>query len=194
MLEKIIKIIFLSLFVILIIEIGFIFLINKNKKIVHESVSYSKEELKQIESYEKAIDPTILQQLSTITKDADYKLYILQESREKVLETSTKACVEDRRNGVLYPGEICFPFAYKVALKNFPKEFTWKYLTEKNIKNTKVFIKKNGKLKKASLYDIKKGDTILTSEKWDPSVKYDLNNLKKFLDQQMIEFTIIIER
>jgi len=190
--NKVLKIVFLFLFFIIIIEFGFLFFFKE--KTLHESIYYSEEEQKQIENSQKAIDPTVLQTLSNIIKTPDHKLYILQESKEKVLETSTNSCVEDRRNGILYPGKICFPFAYKVSLKNFPKEFTWKYLTEKNIKNTKVFLKKNGKLKQASIYDIKKGDTILQLEKWDPSIKPDLNNLKKFLDKQMIEFTIIIER
>jgi hypothetical protein len=156
------RIIFLSLLLVIIIEIGFILLYKE--KVVHESISYSEKEIEQIKKSEKAIDPTILQQLSTIIKSPNHKLYILQESKDEVLETSTNACVEDRRNGVLYPGKICFPFAYKV------------------------------KLKKASVYDIKKGDTIIQSEKWDPSIKVDLNNLKDFLDKQMIEFNIIIQR
>jgi len=190
--NKILRIIFLSLLLVIIIEIGFILLYKE--KVVHESISYSEKEIEQIKKSEKAIDPTILQQLSTIIKSPNHKLYILQESKDEVLETSTNACVEDRRNGVLYPGKICFPFAYKVKLTDFPKDSTWKYLTEKNLKKTKVYIKENGKLKKASVYDIKKGDTIIQSEKWDPSIKFDLNNLKDFLDKQMIEFNIIIQR
>jgi len=144
---------------------------------------------------ERAIHPKILAQLADFYKPSNGSFYILQEGTTKVLELESKgACVEDRREGVLLKGSICFPFAMKLESKIFPAGYTWVYLTEANIKKTNVYIKDKDGQKAAQLKDIQPNDMITTIEKWDPSVPWNMSKLIETIDRQMVEFTIYINR
>lgn len=214
--SKLLTIIFGILLVVIVIELTILFLNQKskpkydvlnNKKLsenkpritktgqpFHESTkSNSPEYQKMLTTITPAIHPTVLDQLRRMIKSEDASVYILQESKEKVVGVEPKgACVEDRRNGVVYPGEICFPFAIKVEDKVLPEGYHWIYFTEKNIKQTKVFIKTKKGNVLSSLQQIQPGDIILRIEKWDPSVPFDINQLKEYLDKQLIEQNIYI--
>lgn len=208
--SKIGKVLLVFLIILLIIILGELFYIlvitdkkplksesfkTKTGQPMHETTDTSLPEYKKIvETSERAIHPTVLDKLGKILKyPNDGGLYILQESTAKVLAVEPKgACVEDRRNGVLYPGEICFPFAIKLEDKFLPEGYVWIYFTETNIKNTKVYIKtKNGNVP-TSLQKIQPNDVVFRVEKWDPSIPFDISKLKEYIDKQMIEHNIYI--
>lgn len=207
---KTLKIIFGILLAVIIIELSMLFLflnLKSNKKLsenkprivktgqpLHESIKVNSPEYKKMLTFiTPAIHPTVLNSLGRMVKSEDGGVYILQESKHKVIAVEPKgACVEDRRNGVLYPGEICFPFAIKVEQNAHPEVYNWFYFTEKNIAKTKVFIKtKKGNIP-SSFQQIQPGDIILKIEKWDPSIPFDINYLKEYIDKQLVEQNIYI--
>jgi hypothetical protein len=170
---------------------------TKTGQPLHKTTSVSISEYKEMAtSTIPAFHPSIIKDLEKYVKfpdDNNAKLLIYQENKTKVLAIEPKgACVEDRRNGVLYPGEICFPFAMKIEDKKLPHGYTWIYFTETNLKNTNVYIKKNGREIKTNLQSIKPNDIVKTVEKWDPSIPFDISKLKDYLDKQMVEFNIYI--
>ena len=213
--SKLLKIIFGVLLVVIVIELTFLFYnlkLNPNKGLntkkltenkpritktgqpFHESVNTSSPEYQKVlTTITPAIHPSVLNKLEAMIKSENGRIYILQELKKTVIAVEPKgACVEDRRNGVVYPGEICFPFAIKVEDKVLPEGYHWIYFTEKNIKQIKVFIKtKNGNFP-SSLQQIQPGDIILIIDKWDPSIPFDINQLKEYLDKQLIEQNIYI--
>ena len=215
---NLLKIIFGVLLVVIVIELTFLFYnlkLNPNKGLntkklsqnkpritktgqpFHETINASSPEYqKMLTTITPAFHPTVLDTLKRMFKSENASVYIFQESKHKVLDVEPKgACVEDRRNGVLYPGEICFPFAIKVEDKILPQGYHWLYFTEKNIAKTKVFIKTKNNNILSSLYQIQPGDIILKIEKWDPSIPFDINHLKDYLDKQLIEqYVYIINR
>ena len=143
---------------------------------------------------EAAVHPTMLEIIKRYVKSPESSLYILAEqSNIRVLEVERKsACVEDRRNGIVFPGEICFPFAMKLENKSTPNGYIWVFLTENQIKKVKVYKRNNNTLSQARLSDIKVNDRISTVEKWDPSIHFDINFLKDSLDKQMIEYNLYL--
>ncbi len=207
--SKILKATFIFLLLIILAEIGYFFLVpgkisSKPNVIALRGTSQGKfietrkknPDDEKFASAEPAIDPTTLDFLKSYPKSPSSKLYIWAEvTNIKVLEIESKsACVEDRRNEVVFPGEICFPFSMKLENSTVPEGYNWTFLTENQIKKTQVFVRVGRKETRASLSDIKTGDTISTVEKWDPSVPRDMNHLKDTLDKQMVEFTIYIEK
>ncbi len=204
--NKILSIIFILLFLLLIGEVVYLMNIKNSPKVVnqvkkndlpfHPSTQTSSEAYKKLK-VEPAIHPETLKMLARFMKSSSSEgsLYILQEQTTKVLGIEARgACVEDRRNGVLYPGQICFPFAMKLEDKILPEGYVWTYLTESNIKKTTVYIKNKEGQKAATLKDIQPNDLITTVEKWDPSIAFDINKLKEYLDEQIVELTIYINR
>lgn len=170
--------------------------VKKNRPPLHETTNNTTKAYKEFYTKaERAIHPKTLTKLADILKSPNGSLHILQEATLKVLEVESKgACVEDRREGILYKGSICFPFALKLESKSLPEGYTWYYLTETNIKRTKVYVKDKSGQRQVQLTDIKPGDTINTVEKWDPSVPWDVVKLIEYLDKQMVELTINIKR
>ena len=207
MLNKLLIAIFVVLLIIIVESAVFLVVMNnfsqkasqekKNNLPFHPSTKTSSKAYKNLK-FEPAIHPTMLKQLSKFMKSPNNDLgglYILQEQTTKVIEIEAKgACVEDRRNGVLFEGTICFPFAMKLENKTLPEGYTWTYFTETNIKVTKVYIKSRSVKRPAQLKDIKPGDTITTIEKWDPSIPWDVVKLIEYLNKQMVELTIYINR
>lgn len=169
---------------------------KKNDLPFHKTTSNTTKAYKEFYAKaERAIHPKTLLKLADFYKSPNGSFYILQESTAKVLGLEPKgACVEDRREGVVLEGSICFPFAMKLENKGFPEGYTWVYLTETNIKRTNVYIKDKGGQKVAQLKDIQPNDIITTIEKWDPSVPWDVVKLIEYLDKQMVELSIFINR
>lgn len=195
MLNKLLIAIFSILLVTIVGSVIYLMTIKKNNLPLHPSTKTSSEAYKL--KFVPAIHPTVLKQLAKFMKPSEGSgsLYIFQEQTSKVLEIEPKgACVEDRRNGVLFEGTICFPFAMKLEAKAIPEGYTWTYLTGSNIKKTMVYIKNKGGQKAVTLKDIQPNDIITTVEKWDPSVPFDINKLVEYINKQMVELTIYINR
>ncbi|MCS7318052.1 MAG: hypothetical protein NZZ41_07105 [Candidatus Dojkabacteria bacterium] len=207
---KFLKITFIFLIFLITIELGYIiFLFSRkenqkfegNQKIekplkkVHRSIPV--ESFKKIKEKKMAFHPSVWENILKrmyLLPDSEAKTLIYQESGiDQIIEVERKeACVEDRRNGVLYPGVICFPFAFRVENKDYPESSMWFYLTEKNLEKVSVF-KKNGQdFVRADLEEIKPGVKIKRIELWDPSHPFDINNLKDYLDKQIVDLKIYV--
>lgn len=193
---KLLKVVFVILIIITLTEVGYyIYLQLKtkyDKAIFTPSISTNTEAYKDFKT-EQAIHPTVLEQLKRYIKSPESRMYILSEETAKVLEIAKDgACVEDWRDGKLYPGKICFPFALKLENKTLPEGYIWNYFTERQMTKLNVYIKDGDQLEKSAFNQIRNNDLITAIEKWDPSVEIDLSNLKDTLDKQMIEMSLYI--
>lgn len=215
---KLLKIIFGALLLVIVSELTILFLnlkskpkygtinekhlenkprISKTGQSLHPARIASLDEhqkfLDNIENTLPAIHPTALSHLEKLRKSEYARVYIIEETKRKVIEVEPKgACYESPRKGVPNPEEICFPFAIKVESKFLPQGYHWIYFSKKRIAKTNVFIKtKNGNVP-SSIYQIQPGDIYLQIGKWDPSLPLDDSNPKDALDEHIVEQNIYI--